>query len=724
VCTVGVSGVVSYIGVGTCTLVAHVAEGSTYEAALGSGQSTTVGKATPSGPSISNVPGSATSGGSFTPLVSTSGDGVKSVTSSTTSVCTVGVSGAVSYIGAGTCTLVAHVAEGSTYLAADGSAQSFTVAKQSSTAPSISNIPSSAAVGGSFTPVVSTTGDGVKSVTSSTTSVCTVGVSGVVSYIGAGTCTLVAHVAEGSTYLAADGSAQSFTVVRGTPSAPSISNLPGTGSIGGSFTPSVSTTGDGTKSVTSSTAAVCTVDGSGVVSFLKAGTCRLTARVALGTNYVAGVGSAQAITVLKTPTAPSVSNLPTSAKIGGSFTPSVSTTGDGTKSVTSSTASVCTVNGAGQVSYLAAGTCTLIARVLVGATYGAADGSPQSFTIGKLSPTAPSIPNVPGSAVFGGSFTPTVSTTGDGTKSVTSSTTSVCTVNGAGLVSYLAAGTCTLVAHIAASSTYLAADGSAQSFTVAKASPTAPSISNVPSTGIVGGTFTPLVTTTGDGVKTVVSSTPGRCSVSGAGVVTFVSPGTCNLIARVSIGANYLAATGLDQSVAVFRTPTSPVIWNLPATPKVGGSFTPAVSTNGDGTESVTSSTTGVCSVNGSGAVSFLKAGTCTLVAHVTRGSNYEAADGSPQSLIVGRGAPSAPTISNIPGSPKVGDSFIPEVSTNSDGVTSVTSSTPAVCSVNEFGRVTFLRSGTCGLKARTAEGTNYLSAVGAVQSFTVAKRS
>jgi hypothetical protein len=53
-----------------------------------------------------------------------------------------------------------------------------------------------------------------------------------------------------------------------------------------------------------------------------------------------------------------------------------------------------------------------------------------------------------------------------------------------------------------------------------------------------------------------------------------------------------------------------------------------------------------------------------------------------------------------------------------------VTSSTPGVCSVNEFGLVTFLRSGTCRLTARTAAGTNYLSSAGTVQSFTVAKSS
>ncbi len=78
---------------------------------------------------------------------------------------------------------------------------------------SISNIPTSGTYGASFTPVVSTTGDGSTSVTSSTTSVCTV-TNGEVNYIGVGTCTLVAHVGQGTTHASADGSNQSFTVVK------------------------------------------------------------------------------------------------------------------------------------------------------------------------------------------------------------------------------------------------------------------------------------------------------------------------------------------------------------------------------------------------------------------------------------------------------------------------------------------------------------------------------
>ena len=70
-----------------------------------------------------------------------------------------------------------------------------------------------------------------------------------------------AHVATGTNYTGADGTAQTFTVGQGAASTPSISNLPASGVVGGGFTATVATTGDGTKSVTSNSTSVCTADG-------------------------------------------------------------------------------------------------------------------------------------------------------------------------------------------------------------------------------------------------------------------------------------------------------------------------------------------------------------------------------------------------------------------------------------------------------------------------------
>ncbi len=408
--------------------------------------------------SINNLPVSPVFGGNFTPTYAYTGDGATSTTSSTTTVCTV-TSNVVNFVGVGTCTLTAHAAAGTIYAAVDGTPQSFTIG-QATTTVSVNNIPGSAAFGGSFTPTFAYTGDGTTSATSSTLTICTV-TSGVVNFIGVGQCTLTAHATAGTHYAAVDGSAQPFTIGQATTTV-SINNIPGSAAFGGSFTPAFTYTGDGATSATSSTLTICTVT-SGVVNFIGVGQCTLTAHATAGTHYAAVDGSAQSFTIGQATTTVSINNIPGSAAFGGSFTPTFGYTGDGTTSATSSTLTICTVTS-GVVNFIGVGQCTLTAHATAGTHYTAVDGSAQSFTIGQATTTV-SINNIPGSAAFGGSFTPTFGYTGDGTTFATSSTLTICTVT-SGVVNFIGVGQCTLTAHATPGANYSAADGSAQSFSV------------------------------------------------------------------------------------------------------------------------------------------------------------------------------------------------------------------------------------------------------------------
>jgi Listeria-Bacteroides repeat domain (List_Bact_rpt) len=259
-------------------------------------------------------------GAAYGPAVSaTSGIGVTlSIDPSASSVCSVSGS-SVSMIGIGTCVIDANQAGNASWAPAPQVQQSFPVVQATPSTPFISTLPGSAAVGGTFTPAVSTDGDGVTSVTSNSISVCSIS-AGVVSFHTVGTCSLTAHVAAGTDYLSGNGTAQTFNVGQGTPTAPTITNLPTTPAVGGSFTPTVFTNGDGVTSVTSNSLTYCTI-ASGVVTFQSAGTCSLTAHVADGTNYLAANGTPQTFTV----TARSVgTDVITFDSEGGSFVPSVS----------------------------------------------------------------------------------------------------------------------------------------------------------------------------------------------------------------------------------------------------------------------------------------------------------------------------------------------------------------------------------------------------------------
>jgi hypothetical protein len=173
---------------------------------------------------------------------------------------------------------------------------------------------------------------------------------------------------------------------------------------------------------------------------------------------------------------------------------------------------------------------------------------PVNVVIGVPVPSIPvptvSITIMPSSAVYGGTFTPTYTTSGDGKAfTVTSSTTSVCTVSSDGTtLNYVGVGTCTLTSAVASTADYAAATGLPQSFTIGQATPTV-SISNMPVSPQTGGSFPLTFTTSGDGTAfSVISSTLTVCTVSGVNV-NFVGAGTCSLIVTVAPTADYLAAS-------------------------------------------------------------------------------------------------------------------------------------------------------------------------------------
>jgi hypothetical protein len=127
VCAIS-AGRVSFVGIGTCTLYATQIGNTYWDTAVPVTQSFPVGRATPSTPTINNIPTSPTEFGSFVASVSTSGDGSTSVSSISTAVCTVGADGhTVTFVGFGDCTLTAGVAQGAHYLAGIGNTQSFPV---------------------------------------------------------------------------------------------------------------------------------------------------------------------------------------------------------------------------------------------------------------------------------------------------------------------------------------------------------------------------------------------------------------------------------------------------------------------------------------------------------------------------------------------------------------------------------------------------------------------
>lgn len=242
------------------------------------------------------------------------------------------------------------------------------------------------------------------------------------------------------------------------------------------------------------------------------------------------------------------------------------------------------------------------------------------------------------------------------------------------------------------------------------------SISNIPVTAFVGGSFGPAFTYLGDGATTVTSSTPGRCTVSGA-TVTFVHKGTCTLVAHAAGTANFDPANGAPQSFTIDKQTPSISITNIPGAAILGGTFTPTFAYAGNGHPRTRTETPGTCRVH-QGVVRFVGAGTCTLTARASGTATYYRAIGNPQSFVIGPAATSI-SIKSVPSKPKVGKSFVARFDYDGNGLTSVTSSTPAICSVSGT-TVHFVAAGTCTLTAHATATTDYTAATGLPESFLV----
>lgn len=172
-----------------------------------------------------------------------------------------------------------------------------------------------------------------------------------------------------------------------------------------------------------------------------------------------------------------------------------------------------------------------------------------------------------------------------------------------------------------------------------------------------------------------------------------------------------------QMRVASVCTANPPTITNFPSSPTYQGSFTAAVSTNGDGTLSVASSTPTVCTATGL-SVTFVGAGTCTLTAHVGQGTIYGPSDGTAQSFTVNPSAATVTVTASSPSAISYGDSA-PAVSPSYSGLLGTDTSIAGVsCSVSGYsvGSPAGTYSTTCTGPSSTVDYSSISYADGTVQ--------
>ena len=580
VCTITSGGQLTFIAMGTCTIMADQAGNGAYLAATTVQQSFAVMAVVPGAPVIgAALSGDAQASVSFTPPVF---DGGGAITAYTATSSPGGFTG--------TCAASPCVVTG----LANGTAYSFTV-----TATNVSGTGAPSAASNSVTPraaqtitfnnpgtqnfgttptLTATASSGLAvSFTSSTTAVCTITSGGVLTTVSSGTCTINANQAGNGTYLAAPQVSQSFTIAGVMPGAPVIGTATaGSAQASVSFTPP---TFIGGTPITSYTA---TSNPGGLIGTCAASPCVVTGLVN-GTAYTftvtatnaSGTGAASASSNSVTPRATQTItfNNPGTQNFGASPTLTATASSGLPVSFVSNTTGVCTITSGGALTTVTPGTCTITASQAGNGAYTAAPTVSLSFAIAGTTPGAPVI----GIATAGDGMATVVFTapSSNGGDAITGYTA---TSSPGGVTATCSASPCTMTGL---------ANGTAYTFTVTASNAAGTGAASAASNSVTpktvgaitqfvanpavpvfkpGGTFT--VSATGDGSSSPVifaiapPSAP-VCSIQGA-TVTTLSAGLCTVTANQAGDASHVAAAQVSLAVTI-NNPPPPVAGNLNA---------------------------------------------------------------------------------------------------------------------------------------------------------------
>jgi hypothetical protein len=271
-----------------------------------------------------------------------------------------------------------------------------------------------------------------------------------------------------------------------------------------------------------------------------------------------------------------------------------------------------------------------------------ASNSTATFSSASQNVTLTAAVSAPGATVNEGTVTFQVM---DGLTNIGTAVPSAALTTGLASVSYaLPAGLpvkdYTIQADYSGGTNFSPSSGAA-TLSITKAPSTTTFTSTAPASLPFNGTYTPAATSTGDGTLTIGVS--GACSITGGVVKMTAGSGTCTVTATESEGANFLGSSAVPQSIAAAKAPSTTTFTSTaPASLAVGGTYTPAATSTGDGTLTIGAS--GACSIAG-GVVTATSPGTCTVTATESEGTNFLGSSATPQSITV---ATPAPTISSL----------------------------------------------------------------------------
>ncbi len=694
---------------------------------------------------------------SFTNALTKTGDGTVTYTSSDTNVATVHAeSGEVTIKGlAGNTTITATVADSDKYTYSTKTATYMLTVSQTALERKKGSITYAAVElekaidEAAFTNPLTMTGDGTVTYTSTNTNVATVdAATGVVTMIAEGETIITATVADSAEYTYATKKA--FYTLKVTKSASgkktgSISWT--TGSVGKTtldpkFTNALEKTGDGQVVFTSSDTTIATVDVRNGEVTLKgvAGTTTITATVEDSNEYYYSIKTlSYVLTVSKAAgTIGYGINSVEKTVDDTAFTNSLTKTGDGTVTYSSSNTNVATVDASsGLVTPVAEGSAVITATVEDGTKYTYATKT-ASYTVTVKKHT--------GSIKFSSSsVTKTTSTnyfsndlkhTGDSTVTYASSNTEVAVVNAStGTVSIKGTGTATITATVTDTAKYTYSEKTASfTLTVNQASEGGEyqiSFSQYNwDKSTLDAPFVPDFNNNGDGIVEFTSNNPSSATVDPVtGEVTILGGEGALITARIKEerSAHYDAGKQWATCYIHLTKENASISYSQTTINKTteDGKFTNPLTNTGDGTASYSSSNTDVATIDANTGEVTIKGntGSTTITANIADGPKYKYPnvtkmneDGTNSTVSVPMTATytlavrrassisySVTAIEKVSNAP----SFTNPLTNTGDGTVKYSSSNTAVAQVNSTGAVTITGGGDTTITATVSDSVN-----------------
>ncbi|HEY5438509.1 MAG TPA: hypothetical protein VIJ99_06390 [Acidimicrobiales bacterium] len=325
-------------------------------------------------------------------------------------------------------------------------------------------------------------------------------------------------------------------------------------------------------------------------------------------------------------------------------------------------------------------------------------GSYQTYALGSATP--------PGTIVFA------------------TTTPSVCTVSGTGLVAVLSAGTCGLTADALATPHYADSGTTPFTLTIAKANQAALTVTSTSGTYPTSVSLTTSGGTgTGGVTYTVVNGTATGCSVSGA-TLNFTSAGTCLVTATKATDTNYNAISSAQTTVTIAKGNQAAL--TITSTTGAYPTSVSLTTSGGTGTGGVTytvvNGTATGCSVSGA-TLSFTSAGTCLVTATKAFDSGYNAISSAQTTVTIAKGNQAALTITSTTGAYPTSVTLTTSGGSGSGAVSYVLNAggTATGCSVSGA-TLSFTSPGTCFVTATKALDTGYNAISSAQTTVTISK--